>query len=322
MRFTRPLLLALCVVLAGFVPRQASADHISIIGGSLTVTGVQDIQSRGFLRTLFYDFDTELFSLRWQEPDGIRQDPFAPFLPRVSSYRTDTQPERIVFFAGSGVPFVVNLQGDGRFTGSLTTSITDEFGALLFNGTMHGWGTVTFQTRDHTDGWHRGFWRHLPVRRVATDSRTRDDAPAVGWTLGIGAAPPAKEGLAAACGRGEPRREQRLQFVWIGRLHDMRVEAGLSSPPLVFCLSPTRDRHQEQSASLGIAPEVLGERVSAHARHADVEEADLRGNILRNAQGILTALHNGDVVPSLRQKGTKQLPAFDIVIDDENAQSC
>jgi len=143
-RFTRPLLLAFCVLVAGLVPRPAAADHIAIIGGSLTVTGAQDIQSRGFLRSILYDFDTELFSLRWFEGDGSRQDPLAPFLPRVSTYRTGTEAERLVFFE-SGVPFLVTLYGDGRFTGSLTTSIRDESGALLFDGTMHGWGTVTFQ---------------------------------------------------------------------------------------------------------------------------------------------------------------------------------
>ena len=57
----------------GFTPRPAAADPIQITSGFITVTGAQDVMSRGFLRAIFYNFSTAQFRLDWAEGDGSIQ---------------------------------------------------------------------------------------------------------------------------------------------------------------------------------------------------------------------------------------------------------
>ena len=67
----------------------AAADPIQISFGFLTVTGAQDFNSRGFLRTIAYDLVTDEFRLHWFEGDGVPQNVFAPRLASPGYFNSE-----------------------------------------------------------------------------------------------------------------------------------------------------------------------------------------------------------------------------------------
>ncbi len=100
----------------------------------------------------------------------------------------------------------------------------------------------------------------------------------------------------------------------------MRVEPRIDGVPPIFFLSPPRDGDQIHPTVYGIGTEVPGERIPVHPRHPDVEHSYLREEFLRNTDGVFTADGDRHIMATLRQKGGKQLPAFDIVVSNQNAQ--
>jgi hypothetical protein len=124
----------------------AAADPIQITSGQITVTGVQDLFSRGFLRSIFFDFATEDFQMSGGEGDGPPQDVFEP---RLSSPVTLTVPGES--------PELVHVSSDLSVsaTPSLTPTSFVLFGTLtffelataspLFTAEVSGTGTATWQ---------------------------------------------------------------------------------------------------------------------------------------------------------------------------------
>lgn len=123
----------------------ASAEPIQILSGVIAVSGVQDIMSRGFLRSIGYDISTELFDLSGGESDGMTQEVLFPVLPRVGSW---TSPDRTtdVFLDNS----VMTVTATPAFTptsfflsGRLTV-IDMNTGETLFDDTIFGHGTASW----------------------------------------------------------------------------------------------------------------------------------------------------------------------------------
>jgi hypothetical protein len=123
-----------------------AAEPIQISSGFLTVTGAQDFNSRGFLRTIAYDLVTDEFRLFWVEGDGVPQNVFAPRLASPGYFNSwldlvDVASALSVNSTPSPSPTPFRLRG------MLTLwERTDEGpGAVLFNDRVFGSGTATWQ---------------------------------------------------------------------------------------------------------------------------------------------------------------------------------
>jgi hypothetical protein len=77
------VLFSLTVVLA--LPARLAAEPLQITGGYLLLSGVQDIMSRGFMRTIAYDLQTESFSFAWTDSDFVTQRPLSPVFQRPTN---------------------------------------------------------------------------------------------------------------------------------------------------------------------------------------------------------------------------------------------
>ena len=124
----------------------AAADPIRISSGFLRVSGAQQFDSRGFLRTIHYDLFTDTFRLFWFEGDGIPQQVFAPRLPSPGYFNTqvdlvDVVSDLSVSSTPSASPTSFQLSG----TLTLWERTEDGRGAVLFNDRVSGSGTATWQ---------------------------------------------------------------------------------------------------------------------------------------------------------------------------------
>ena len=124
----------------------AEADPVRITSGFLTVGGAQDFFSRGFLRSISYDFLTESFRLQGADGDGVVQNVFSPTLvipsqwtPTGGSTTLVNWAHTLVFTATPGstvTPF--------QLSGGL--SIFDRSsGATLFSDAVSGSGTASWR---------------------------------------------------------------------------------------------------------------------------------------------------------------------------------
>jgi len=128
------------------VGRTGAADPVRITSGYLTVGGAEFL-SRGFLRSIYYDFSTESFRLTAFDSDGPTQRVFSPGLvtpsfwtPSGGSALTVAVSSTLVFTATPGsTPTPFQLSG--------TLSIVDHWssGATLFNDFVSGSGTATWR---------------------------------------------------------------------------------------------------------------------------------------------------------------------------------
>lgn len=124
----------------------AAAAPIQISSGFLTVSGAQEFDSRGFLRSIGYDLFTDEFRLFWFEGDGIRQNVFAPRLASPGYFNSWLD---LVFVASnlsvsstpSASPTPFQLSG----TLTLWERTEEGPGAVLFSGDVFGSGTATWQ---------------------------------------------------------------------------------------------------------------------------------------------------------------------------------
>lgn len=85
MRTLRLLVLATACTVLLAVP-VASADPVVISSGYLRVTGAQDVMSRGFLRSILYDFTFGEHRLSWGDSDYLVQNVLAPRLPSPTNF--------------------------------------------------------------------------------------------------------------------------------------------------------------------------------------------------------------------------------------------
>jgi hypothetical protein len=127
--------------------RAASADPIQIVSGVLAVGGAQEFDSRGFLRSIGFDFATELFSLRGAEGDGDRQEVLFPHLSRVASFDLAPGLGPNVFI-DAGVFAVTATPGLTPSPFSLAgrvTIVAMESGVTLFDDILFGHGTASWR---------------------------------------------------------------------------------------------------------------------------------------------------------------------------------
>ena len=75
-----------CLTLGAFLAStaDATADPVLVTSGTIVVSGAQDLESRGFLRTVSVDLSTGTFRVSAVEPDGPTQNYLAPRLENVA----------------------------------------------------------------------------------------------------------------------------------------------------------------------------------------------------------------------------------------------
>ena len=143
----RVLAILTVALVFGSIPRAASADPVQITSGFIEVTGVQDLFSRGFLRTIRYDFATEAFQLNWIDTDGSVQKVLTPLLPTPGNWQPADGPGQLV--AINAEPFQVTATPGASpspfwLTGRVQIFNRDT-GAKLFDDILQGSGTATWQ---------------------------------------------------------------------------------------------------------------------------------------------------------------------------------
>lgn len=82
----RQMAVASALVATLALPAAVAAEPLQITSGYLLITGVQDINSRGFLRGIEYRLVTEDFTFAWSEGDTTTQNPLAPVWPRPTYF--------------------------------------------------------------------------------------------------------------------------------------------------------------------------------------------------------------------------------------------
>lgn len=149
MRRLRLLVLAsACSVLLS--ARVASADPVVISSGYLTVTGVQDVGSRGFLRSIFYNFLFDEYRLSWGDSDYLVQMVLSPRLPSPTNFGPIDGPTAVVGLAGETALMSIDATPtDGSASPFSLTGHLQLFdlttGAILFDRPITGAGTATWQ---------------------------------------------------------------------------------------------------------------------------------------------------------------------------------
>lgn len=149
MRRLRLLALATVCTIVLPVPA-ASADPVTISSGYLRVTGVQDVTSRGFLRSIAYNFTFDEYRLSWADSDFIVQTVLAPRLPSPTNFGLIDGISTVV---GLSNPLaVMTIDATPVDGGSSPFALTGHLqlfdlatGAILFDRPITGAGTATWQ---------------------------------------------------------------------------------------------------------------------------------------------------------------------------------
>jgi hypothetical protein len=125
---------------------EASADPIQITSGFITISGVQDVLARGFLRSINYDFSTGEFTLTGSQSDGVVQSVFSPALLTPSGYAATRSGTQLAAVQDDWMFDAIPSLTPTPFTVSGTLSIVNlQTGAPLFNDGVFGSGTATWQ---------------------------------------------------------------------------------------------------------------------------------------------------------------------------------
>lgn len=124
--------------------RAASAEPIQIVSGFIAVGGVQDVMSRGFLRSVWFDVSTGDLRLSGAETDGSTQQVLFPHLARLGTLAAGAGPDVLI---DAGVFTVTATPGLApspfHLTGRLAFVDIDTR-ATLFDATVFGHGTATW----------------------------------------------------------------------------------------------------------------------------------------------------------------------------------
>jgi hypothetical protein len=138
----------LAFTLAAFLATagSAAASSITISSGFLTVTGVQDVFTRGFLRAVGFDFFTDAFHMSGLESDGPPQNVLTPSLNGTWAWTpSGGSTEMVVLRSAFSVAATPGL-APSPFLLSGQLSVFDRLtGATLFSDTLAGSGTATWQ---------------------------------------------------------------------------------------------------------------------------------------------------------------------------------
>ena len=147
-RFRYLVLASACTVLLSV--STASADPVTISSGFLRVTGAQDVMSRGFLRSIFYNFTFDEYRLSWADGDFLVQTVLAPRLPSPTNFGPIDGIGAVVGLSGALAVMTINaIPMDGASSPFTLTGHLQLFdlttGAVLFDRAVIGAGTATWQ---------------------------------------------------------------------------------------------------------------------------------------------------------------------------------
>jgi hypothetical protein len=140
--------LTLAFTLAAFLTgvRSSAADPIQITSGTLTVTGVQDVMSRGFLRSIWFDFSFGEFRLSGGESDGPPQNVLYPRLSSPGYLQIGDGSTRLVYIDSAfAVDATPALSPTPFWLSGRLTAVDVETRATLFDGLLAGGGTATWK---------------------------------------------------------------------------------------------------------------------------------------------------------------------------------
>lgn len=122
----------------------ASAEPIPIVSGFIAVGGVQDVMSRGFLRSVGFDISTGELRLSGAESDGTTQQVLFPHLSRVGTLAGGAGPD-VLIDAGAFTVTATPGLAPSTFHLSGRLAIVDiDTRATLFDATVFGHGTATW----------------------------------------------------------------------------------------------------------------------------------------------------------------------------------
>ena len=142
----KSLTLAITFVVTLALGNTAAADPVQITSGFLTVSGVQDINSRGFLRASVFDLVAESFHIVGADSDGVPQNVLLPRLTNIGYWIWPDESREVVGFAPQLTIAATPTLTPSPFQLSGTLSILSrESGATLFSGEVFGSGTAAFQ---------------------------------------------------------------------------------------------------------------------------------------------------------------------------------
>lgn len=153
MRRTSFLSLGFTLALLLLAGKPAVADPIGITVGFIRISGAQDVESRGFLRSIWYDFEVDDLRLADSDPDYLVQDLFAPKLPTSLWWGNDDGTGQVVLYERAQLLF--------RATPGLTPStftmtgwlkLVNLAGTPLLDQAVSGYGTATWQFVTTTEG--------------------------------------------------------------------------------------------------------------------------------------------------------------------------
>ena len=140
------LVFSVAVILAS--PVRTAAEPLQISGGYILLTGVQDINSRGFMRSIFYELETSAFSISWGETDFNVQNPLSPTFNRptnISFPGDEASTFGFVDVSNISVTATPSLTPT-PFTFSARLRLVDESGSeVFFDDVLFGSGTATWQ---------------------------------------------------------------------------------------------------------------------------------------------------------------------------------
>lgn len=132
----------LWALLAAALP--AKADPIQITSGVISIGGAE-FTSRGFLRSIFYDFSTDLFHISGGEGDGSTQRILSPYLPRVGQWTSADLSTQIFIERGlMVVDAVPSIEPSPFFLTGRLHVLDMETLETLFDETVFGRGTATW----------------------------------------------------------------------------------------------------------------------------------------------------------------------------------
>lgn len=130
-----------------WLPAVASAEPLQITSGHLLLSGVQDVMSRGFMRTIAYDLVTADFRIQWTDSDFVTQKPLNPVFQRPTNIWLTGEPWSFGFIDSASVTISATPSATPTpffFTGSFR--IIDESRTnVLFEDVLFGWGMASWR---------------------------------------------------------------------------------------------------------------------------------------------------------------------------------